>query len=270
MPAKVVIITGASSGFGRLAALTAARKGYNVVVTARRAERLHELVGEIEAAGGTALAVSGDINDENVQQGLIDQALHRFGRIDALVNNAGVPLAQSYSESALADLRRQWNTNTTTMITLTHRALPELRRRSGVVINISSGISRFSVPSMGLYAPSKVAASSISDALRRELQPQGVKVCIVEPGPYHTEFGVRAGARADQQFGLDPQDVANAIVRLIERPKRMTVLPRWMHPVLLLLSGLMRALPGPVDLIFFARAKRRQQQKRAETADSAA
>lgn len=269
MPDKVVIITGASSGFGKLAALTAAQKGYRVTVAARRNDRLTELVAQIEAAGGTALAVAGDINDDSVQQQLIDQTLQRFGRIDVLVNNAGLPLAQNFSDAPLDELRRQWDTNTTSLITLTKRALPALMDSNGMVINISSSIARFSVPGMGLYAPSKVAASSVSDALRRELEPKGVRVCIVEPGPYNTEFSRRAGAADDQQFGFDPQDVADAIVRLIERPRRMTVLPVWLWPLISFGGGLMRALPGVVDLIFFAIAKRRQRQPQVPPQEAA-
>lgn len=264
MPDKVVIITGASSGFGKLTALEAARKGYKVVITARRVERLQELADQITAAGGAVLTVPGDINDESVQQQLIDGAIERFGRIDILLNNAGVPLAENFAPASLEDLRRQWNTNTTSLILLTKRALPELMRAQGIVINVSSSISRFSVPMAGLYAPSKVAVSSISDALRRELEPQGVRVCIVEPGPYNTEFAQNAGMPPDQQFSLDPQDVVDAIIRLFERPKRMTVVPGWLRPLIAVGGGLMSLLPGVVDLVFFAIAKRQQRKEQQQ------
>jgi NADP-dependent 3-hydroxy acid dehydrogenase YdfG len=181
---KVVIITGASSGFGRLTALEAARRGYRIVVTARRSERLQELVDEIEGSDGVVLAIPGDIADAAVQQRVIDRTLARFGRIDVLVNNAGMPLPGRFVDSSLAELRGQWETNTTTVITLTKRALPALIGSGGTVINISSSIARFSVPGWGLYAASKAAVSSVSDVLRRELAPVGVAVCTVEPGTY--------------------------------------------------------------------------------------
>ena len=268
MPNKVVIITGASSGFGYLTAIEAGRRGYKLVVTARRAKRLQELVAQIEQYGGTVLAVPGDINDDAHQEALIEQTLARYGRIDILVNNAGLPLPGNFSQSSLSDLRRQWDTNTTSIVMLTKRALPELVRSKGTVITVSSSISRFSIPSWGLYAPSKVAASSISDALRRELAPLGVAVCTVEPGPYNTEFGQRAGQPDDQVFGFHPQPVANAIVRLFERPRRLTVLPLWLRPLLAVGSGVVRGLPDVVDLLFLLGARLRQRQQPSTPRDT--
>jgi uncharacterized protein len=262
MAGKVVIITGASSGFGKLAAVEAARRAYRVAISARRAEKLDEVVREIEGFGGQALAVAGDITDADTQQRLIDETLARWGRIDALVNNAGVPLDTFFADASLEDLQRQWATNTTSVIELTKRALPSLIESQGVVINISSSISRFSVPSMGLYAPSKVAASSISDALRRELRPLGVHVCTVEPGPYKTEFAQRAGANGEQQAALDPREVALAIVRLIEHPRRMTVLPFWLRPLIAIGGGIMALLPDLIDRIWWFAMRRAQAEKR--------
>ena len=265
MANKVVIITGASSGFGYLSALEAGRRGYQVVVTARRAERLEELVGKVEQQGGEILAIAGDINDDAHQQEVIDRTLERFGRIDVLVNNAGLPLDTSFREASLADIRRQWDTNTTSLIILSKRALPELMRTKGTIINISSSISRFSVPGWGLYASTKMAASSVSDALRRELAPFGVAVCTVEPGPYNTEFGQRAGQPADQPFGFDPQVVANAIVSLFERPRRLVVRPIWMRPIIAIGGTVVHALPDIVDLVFLLAARLRQRRQGTKT-----
>ena len=256
---KVMIITGASSGFGRLAAQIAAAVGYRVVVTARRAERLEELVREIEAAGGQATAVAGDITSEDDQQRIVDTALERYGQIDVLVNNAGMPLQKNYADSALADLRGQWNTNVTSIITLTKRALPALMDAKGVVINIGSIAGHFSLPGWGLYYPTKVAVASLSDAMRRELRPLGVKVCLVEPGPFRTEFGERAGT-ADLG-GFAPESVARAIVRLAERPRRRVILPIWMHPLALIFGALVHLIPDVVDVVCWAMIKRQMQEQ---------
>lgn len=256
---KVMIITGASSGFGRLAAQIAAAVGYRVVVTARRAERLEELVREIEAAGGQATAVAGDITSEDDQQRIIDTALERYGQIDVLVNNAGMPLQKNYADSSLADLRGQWNTNVTSIITLTKRALPALMDAKGVVINIGSIAGHFSLPGWGLYYPTKVAVASLSDAMRRELRPLGVKVCLVEPGPFRTEFGERAGT-ADLG-GFAPESVARAIVRLAERPRRRVILPIWMHPLALIFGALVHLIPDVVDVVCWAMIKRQMQEQ---------
>lgn len=262
MAQKVVIITGASSGFGALTGLEAARRGYRVVVTARRAERLAELVSRIEAADGTALAVPGDITDSADQQRVIDATLERFGRIDVLVNNAGIPLPNRFADTSVEDLRRQWETNVVSVVELTRRALPALIEARGVVINVGSTAGHFSVPGWGLYFPTKVAVASVSDALRRELRPLGVYVCLVEPGPYDTEFAQRAGMRSDsgESFGFPPRQVSDAIVRLIERPRRLTIKPTWLGPLVLLGGGLARLLPGLVDLILWTVAKREQRQ----------
>lgn len=267
MSAKVVIITGASSGFGEQAALIAARRGYRVAVTARREERLRELVGRIESEGGTALAVPGDVTNADDQQRLIERTLAEFGRIDVLVNNAGIPLPKSFAETTVEELRRQWETNVLSVVELTRRALPALIDAHGVVINVGSTAGHFSVPGWGLYFPTKVAVASVNDALRRELVPLGVRVCLVEPGPYDTEFAQRAGMQRDPNasFGFPPSQVAEAIVRLIERPRRLTIKPSWMTPLILLGGGLTRLLPGVVDLILWAVARRRQRQAEQTT-----
>ncbi len=259
MAEKVAIITGASSGFGLLAALEACRRGHKVVVTARRAERLEELVGKAAGLPGEIVAVAGDINDDAHQQALIDTTIERFGRLDVLVNNAGLPLDKSFRESDVSELRRQWDTNTTSVITLTKRALPHLLRSRGTVITVSSSISRFSVPGWGLYSSSKVAASSVSDVLRRELSAYGVRVCTVEPGPYNTEFSHRAGDADNPMWSLDPQPVAKAMVDLFERPRRLVVMPLVVRPFLAIGGGAIRLLPDVADLIYWlmGRAQRR-------------
>ncbi len=270
MTHKVLLITGASSGFGRLAAQRAAEQGYRVVVTARRAEKLDELVREVEAAGGAILSVPGDITDEQHQQHLLDAALERFGQLDVLVNNAGIPLPGSFADTPLDDLRQQWQTNVMSIVTLTKRALPALMKSKGVVINIGSTAGRFSLPIWGMYFPTKVAVASISDTLRRELRPYGVRVALVEPGPYDTEFMSRTG-NADGG-GLPADQVARAIVRLAEHPRRTTVVPWWMRPLVSLGSAIMHVLPDVVDVIWWALAKRqlRKQEQSSGMAASAA
>jgi short-subunit dehydrogenase len=258
---KVAIITGASSGFGREAALLAAKRGYRVVAAARRVERLEELVREIMSQGGTAVAVPCDVTKSEDLQHVVDRALAEYGRIDVLVNNAGVPLSKGFIDASIDDLRRQWDTNTTSVLELTKRALPALAASKGVVINISSLASRASVPFWGVYFPTKVAMSSLSDALRRELMVLGVRVANVEPGPFNTEFGQRAGMAApDQQLGLDPTLVATTILELMERPRRLVVVPGWMRPLGLVQGGLARGLPDVIDAVFWLLAKVKQRR----------
>lgn len=260
---KVMVITGASSGFGRELALLAAQAGYRVVVTARRAERLEELVAQIEAAGGAALAVPGDVTSDADQQRLIDAALERYGRIDVLVNNAGIPLQGGFAAEPADALRNQWTTNTTSIITLTRRALPALIGARGVVINVGSIAGHFSLPGWGVYFPSKVAVASISDTLRRELRPLGVRVCLVEPGPYQTEFSSRAGAD-ERDYRLPAADVARTILRLAEHPKRLVVKPVWLRPLATLGGALVSVLPDVVDVLLLARARLEERRRQRE------
>lgn len=253
-PGNVMIITGASSGFGKLTALLAAQKGYRVVVAARRAERLNELVEEIEMKGGTALAIPCDVTKPEDQKALIDQTIRRFGRIDVLVNNAGVPLKESFADASIDDLRRQWETNVLSLVLLTKRALPALLRSHGVVINIGSMAGHFSLPGWGNYYPTKVSVRSLSHALRRELLPYGVRVSLVEPGPFKTEFGEMAGA---EMPGLEPMQVAKKIVKLAERPSRTAIVPGWLGVAVLLAGGIAALLPDVIDLAYLLIGRRK-------------
>lgn len=262
---KVAVITGASSGIGWAVALRASRKGYKVVLNARREDRLHDLASKIKAGGGDVLVVVGDISRLEDQKRLVAETVSTFGRLDVLVNNAGLPLPTLFSESPPEELRRQWDVNVTALSTLTRIALPYLRESGGTVINIGSSISRFAVPSMGNYAPTKIAVAGLNDALRRELAPQGVKVCLVEPGPINTEFGEHSGSgfnnSAVLSISISAADAAVPIVRLFTHPRRRTVIPAWLGPILTLLGGLTRIATPLVDVAFSSVAGRMQSKE---------
>lgn len=252
---KVAVITGASSGIGWAVAWRASRKGYRVVLNARRGDRLRDLARKLEADGGEALVVAGDIARLEDQRRLVDETMRAFGRLDVLVNNAGLPLPTLFSESPPEELRRQWDVNVTALATLTRIALPYLRESRGTVINIGSSISRFAVPSMGNYAPTKIAVAGLNDALRRELASQGVAVCLVEPGPINTEFGEHSGSgfnnSAVLSISITAAQAAVPIVRLFTHPRRRTVIPGWLAPILILLGGLTRIATPLVDIAYF-------------------
>lgn len=249
---NVMIITGASSGFGMITALEAAKQGYRVVVMARRADRLTQLVQQIEALGGSALAVPGDLTQAADQERLIDEALQTYGRIDVLVNNAGLPLQQGFVESPVEEISRQWETNVLGMVLLTKRALPALIESKGVVINIGSLAGHFSIPGWGMYFPTKVSVRSLSDGLRRELRPHGVRVSLVEPGPFDTEFGERAGTFVG---GFSPYMVVQTILRLAHRPGALAIVPWPMAPFVVLGSIMEQAFPWLFDLVFWVIGK---------------
>jgi NADP-dependent 3-hydroxy acid dehydrogenase YdfG len=252
---QVAIVTGASSGIGWEVARRAARQGWRVVVAARRADRLDELVRKIKATGGQALAVTADMLNPADQERLIAATIAAYGRLDVLVNNAGFPLVGSFAENSPADLRRQWDVNVTTLVTLTRLALPHLEATGGVVINIGSIVGRVALPGAGTYSATKVAVAGLTDGLRRDLTRHGVRVCLVEPGPFATEFYLRSGGPEGKppRWNYPPSVAAKPIVRLFTRPRRRITIPQWFAIPLTLGDWIARLAPGLADAVLAAR-----------------
>lgn len=244
MDRRVAIVTGASSGIGAEVAREAAGRGYAVVLAARRGDRIEALAAEIVGSGGVALAVIADLSVLEDQRRLVDEVIRTLGRIDILVNNAAKPLPELFQAATPEDLWEQWSVNVAAAATMTRLALPELRRSRGTVINIGSSIGRFAVPTWGNYAPTKIAIAGLNDALRRELRPLGVRVCLVEPGPIATEFWQRAGNPAGNNLAVPAATAARRIVELFEHPRRRIVIPGWLAPLLSIASALPRPRQG--------------------------
>jgi short-subunit dehydrogenase len=194
---QVVIITGASAGIGEASARMLARQGAIIVLAARRKERLDQLKGEIEAAGGRALAIAADITDAAGRERLVSETLAAFGRIDALVNNAGYGQRGPIEMVPVEAIRENFETNLFSLIALTQRVIPIMRRQaSGRIVNISSVAGRIARPLSSIYDATKHALEAISDGLRGELAPFGIKVVVIEPGFIVTEFLGVANERA--------------------------------------------------------------------------
>jgi NAD(P)-dependent dehydrogenase (short-subunit alcohol dehydrogenase family) len=186
---QVAIITGASAGIGEASARRLAREGATVVINARRADRLEALKRDIEAAGARALAVVGDITNEQDRARLIQETLDAFGHIDALVNNAGWGQRGPIELVPLDAIRRNFETNFFSLIALTQLVIPVMReQRSGRIVNISSVAGKIARPLSSVYDATKHALEAISDGLRGELAPFGIKVVVIEPGFIITEF----------------------------------------------------------------------------------
>ncbi|HKQ07592.1 MAG TPA: SDR family NAD(P)-dependent oxidoreductase [Blastocatellia bacterium] len=194
---QVVIITGASAGIGEASARMLARQGAIIVLAARRKERLDQLKGEIEAAGGRALAIAADITDAAGRERLVSETLAAFGRIDALVNNAGYGQRGPIEMVPVEAIRENFETNLFSLIALTQLVIPVMRRQaSGRIVNISSVAGRIARPLSSIYDATKHALEAISDGLRGELAPFGIKVVVIEPGFIVTEFLGVANERA--------------------------------------------------------------------------
>jgi short-subunit dehydrogenase len=198
---KTILITGATAGIGRHAALELARRGHHVIATGRREGALSALRDEARAAGkGKLDVVRLDVtSEESVQQARVEVDALTGGRgVDVLVNNAGYGQLGPAELVSDADLRKQFETNVFGLMNVTRAFVPKMRERGeGRVINIGSISGRATFPLMGVYSATKYAVESLSDALRTELAPFGVYVSIVEPGPIRTEFNDRAMENID-------------------------------------------------------------------------
>lgn len=185
-PSKVWLITGCSKGLGRSLAEEVIRKGDRVVVAARDPDTLHAL---IELAPERVQALALDVNSDAQVLEAVSRTLSRFGRIDVLVNNAGYGLAGAVEEISDAEAREQMETNVFAVLRLTRAVLPHMRKqKSGHILNISSAAGFVATPGLGIYNASKFALEGFSEALAQEVAHLGIKVTIIEPGPFRTDW----------------------------------------------------------------------------------
>lgn len=224
------VITGASSGIGRAIAVELARHGADLVISARRRERLEQVAAEIVGLGRRAETVAGDLTDAHVRQAVLASAEQKFGGLDVLVNSAGVAALGPFEDANPDRLRQIFELNFFSLVELTRAALPALRRgRKPMVVNIGSILGHLAVPHLSEYSAAKFAVRGFSDALRAELHGSGVDVLLVSPATVETEIWERmleetAPTAWRAPRGLAPAAVAIATVRAIRRGRR-EVLP---------------------------------------------
>ena len=234
----VAVVTGASSGIGRATALLLATNGAKVAAVARRADRLAELVGEIEGAGGAALAIEADIADASQAAFAIQRTIEFFGRLDTLVNNAGVMLLGPASDADPTDWQRMIDLNISGLMLSTRAALPHLAaaassdpRHVADIVNISSTAGRVARSGAAVYAATKFAVGAFSEALRQEVTQQHVRVSIVEPGRTATELAshnkpaivemINTAFKMDDP--LQAEDIADAVHYIVSRPRHVAI-----------------------------------------------
>jgi NAD(P)-dependent dehydrogenase (short-subunit alcohol dehydrogenase family) len=228
--ARVWLITGSSRGLGRALAEAVLEAGESLVATARKPEQLSDLV---KRYGGRARAIALDVTDERAAAAAVDAAVEAFGRLDVLVNNAGYGDVGSIEDTSLAEFRAQIETNLFGVINVTKAAIPVMReQRSGHMIQLSSIGGRIGPVGRGPYAAAKWGVEGFSEVLAKELAPFGIKVTIVEPGGFRTDFAgasttIRAGrpeyeetvgkvARFQREYdGKQPGDPARAASAII-------------------------------------------------------
>jgi len=238
---QVVLITGASSGFGADTARLFAGEGCTVILAARRMERLTQLAKEINSSGGRAHAVGLDVCKLSQIDQVLKAILKTFGRVDILFNNAGFGrLDWLEMLDPATDIDTQMDVNLGGLIHVTRAVLPSmLSSRSGTIINMSSVAGLIPAPMYSIYAATKFGVRGFTDALRREVAPFGVHVCGIYPGPAVTEFsqhtgngkGIRKYIKTPGWIYMTSEYVARAIVSLAKHPRRRLVLPWWMRPL---------------------------------------
>jgi NADP-dependent 3-hydroxy acid dehydrogenase YdfG len=234
----VALVTGASSGIGEAAALALAAQGAKIAVAARRGDRLEALAGRIRANGGAALVLEADITRADDATAVVERTVNEFGRLDTLVNNAGVMLLGPIVGAPLEEWERMVDLNLTALLRCTHAALPHLLRaaegdprRVADVVNVSSVAGRVARSGGGVYNATKFGVNAFSESLRQEVTARHVRVGLIEPGAVATELvghnrtEVRASieARLGAIERMESDDIADAIVFMVTRPRRVAI-----------------------------------------------
>jgi 3-oxoacyl-[acyl-carrier protein] reductase len=213
---NAVLITGASAGIGWACAVALAREGADLVITARRGERLAALVRELEPTGARVATVAGDARDEQTAIDAVAVARAQFGRLDILVNNAGVGIYKNIVDTSAAEYDHLVNSNVRSTFLFTRHAVPVMiEQKRGTIVMISSMAGKYGFAGEAVYCATKFAQVGLAQALDQELRPHGIKVGAICPGGVKTEFAIGTGrteAGVAASTMLEPQDVARAVV----------------------------------------------------------
>jgi len=237
---RIALVTGASSGIGAATALAFAEAGAKVAIAARRRDRLDELAKSLAALGAEPLVLEADLLDEHAAQRIVADTEKHFGRLDILVNNAGVMYLEPVAEADLGRWRRMLELNVLSLIASTQAALAGMRaRKDGHIVNISSTAGRVANPNAAAYSATKFGVVAFSEALRREIYADGVRVSVIEPGAVATELREHIGhaqvqkainAWAEGMRQLQAEDVAETILFCVTRPPHVSINEVLMRP----------------------------------------
>jgi NADP-dependent 3-hydroxy acid dehydrogenase YdfG len=232
---KVAIVTGASAGIGRASALALAAEGAQIVLTARRANRLETLAAEIERLGSKAFIVAGDARDEETARQTVKTAVESGGRLDILINNAGIGIYKNLEETSADDYDAMMGSNVRSTFLFTRQAVPHLiRQGEGTILMISSMAGLYGFAGEAVYCATKFAQVGFAQALDRELRPAGIKVGVICPGGVKTEFAIGQG-RTEKGVAasgmLEAEDVAAAILLACTQSKGSRIIEIQMRPM---------------------------------------
>jgi NADP-dependent 3-hydroxy acid dehydrogenase YdfG len=231
----VCMITGASAGIGRASALALAREGASLVLVARRKSRLDELVELVHSAGGQAIAVVGDVREEETALRAMQGAKEHFGALHILLNNAGMGNYKPLIETSAEEYDELIDTNMRSTFLFTRHAVPLMTaQRSGAILMLSSMAGKYGFAGEAIYCASKFAQVGFAQALDKELRPYGIKVGVICPGGVKTEFALGKGRTAEgvaQSGMLDPEDVAEAVLLACTQPAHGRIIEIQMRPM---------------------------------------
>jgi NADP-dependent 3-hydroxy acid dehydrogenase YdfG len=234
----VALVTGASSGIGQATARALAAQGAAVALVARRADRLESLGGEIADAGGTALPIEADVSEREQAEAAVARAVAELGRLDVLVNNAGVMLLGPVEGAPVEEWEQMVEVNLLGLMYTAHAAIPHLLaagerepRRVADLINVSSVAGRIARKGSGVYNATKFGVGAFSESLRQELARRHVRVSLVEPGAVATELQGHNRPEVREQIEkrfedmdiLQAEDIADAVAYLVTRPRHVAV-----------------------------------------------
>jgi NADP-dependent 3-hydroxy acid dehydrogenase YdfG len=231
---KACVVTGATSGIGEATALRLVQAGAAVAVAGRRADRLDALVQRIDGDGGRAVAIPTDVTEEDEARALIERAASELGRLDVLVNNAGVMLLGPVEGADTEEWRRMVNVNVLGLLYCTHAALPIMREQGGGhIVNISSVAGRIARAGTAVYNATKWGVGAFSEALRQEVLYSGIRVTVIEPGMVETELADHVSnplareaikrMREEMKSPLQAEDIADAIFQAVSAPRHVSI-----------------------------------------------
>lgn len=238
---RVVVVTGASGGSGEAIARSLSDAGGAVALLARRTDRIEALAEQLSANAAPSIAVTADVTDAQTLYQAAQVVAERLGRVDCLVNNAGQMLLSPFAARKTAEWRRMVEINLLGAMMVTDAFLPALLDGGGDLVNISSVAGRKVRPTASVYSATKWGFGGWSEGLRQELQHQGVRVTLIEPGAVRTELAdhisdeaIRERTRAllDEVDALHPEDVANAVLYAVTQPARVSVNELLIRPTL--------------------------------------
>ena len=214
---RVAIITGSGSGIGKATALALAQEGMKIVLCGRTVSKLEETAKLVEEAGGKALIVSGDLRDESYIIRIVDETMEAFGRIDVLINNAGVSLAKPVVDCTAEEFDQIMDTNMKAPFLLCKYSIPHMRKSDcGTIINIASVVGHKGYVNQSLYGASKHAITGFTKVLATEVQEDGIRVHLLSPGGVYTEMVANVRPDLDPTYLIKPVDIADIILFLLK------------------------------------------------------